>query len=289
MEHIKYIYTREMDEMTRALPDAERLEVADAINLYALHDKTMVLTPLAQGVFNAVKVYLDAQKKKEADIKAKRSKSGASHRGNQYSKGENGTSVPKCLKIKELRGDSQECKESGTNGTSVPNLLNISQLQQMEQVFQNGTSVPNSLKANELEENGTSVPNPSSSSSSSSSLDNPYNNINNINSLPHNAHTRMREWMGDNTETLTRICIRNGLIKESKTKEEMLQIIEPYIDLFLDSEMVRDDIERGYERDVKNHFINWIRNYIEKNGNNKNSARGLGRNVHQPPKDEEYW
>lgn len=120
-----FVFYREWRDALVGLPDGVRMEVYDAIVEYGVTGKLPELKPMAELAFRFIKQRMDKDIERYDEIIRKRSEAGKKHRGNQYSKeneissvGTNGTSVP-------MNGtNGTHVPSVGTNGTSIKSVDN---------------------------------------------------------------------------------------------------------------------------------------------------------------------
>ena len=136
----KFTFHHDWWDSLSELGNAEKLAAYEAIFLYAfegIEPTDSITRAVTKLIFSGI----DAQNAKANALKIKRSEAGKKHKGNQYSRpenGTNGTSVPKMEQngtngtsvpisrenVTEIPTDSSKkwnkCSKNGTNGTSVP-------------------------------------------------------------------------------------------------------------------------------------------------------------------------
>ena len=90
------------------------------------------------------------------------------------------------------------------------------------------------------------------------------NNLEDNNYLDNNnEETKLREkiegWLTDSCVRMEQLCKNNGLISSSKTNDELVKILKPYIDKFINHLLASKPTEHIDRKDTINHFANWIR------------------------------
>ena len=122
---------------------------------------------------------------------------------------------------------------------------------------------------NESSDLGTVVPTPWNSCSDDN------NNKNNNIIVVEDAHTHTREksdfdyvleWICDNEDGLQQMLYRNKLILAKTPKEEMIDIILPYVQEYYEQQLMNggEDIMRRGRRDIKQHFSQWLPKHLKK-------------------------
>ena len=73
-------------------------------------------------------------------------------------------------------------------------------------------------------------------------------------------------WVTDNEDGLQQILYRNKLIVGLTPKEEMINIILPYVQEYYEQQLMNggEDITRRGRRDIKNHFSQWLPKHLKK-------------------------
>lgn len=233
-----------------------RGELLNALLTYAFGgERRRVGAPTYEGVLTCLYNLMDAQLRKADEIRKKRAKAGKVHKGNQYqgigTNGTNGTCVPKMLKDNELQ-DPNVCARACDNNNSLYNYI-----------YNNSTErdlykkEKKKIKEKKIEES---------------------------------AETLM-EWLADNVETLQLLIHRNKLANEVGTMmvEKLLEVVRPYVSEFVKMESVREDIAQGKRRNVKSHFGNWLRVYLNNNKHgNSNDKRGNADLPAKPTKQDYF-
>ena len=90
------------------------------------------------------------------------------------------------------------------------------------------------------------------------------NNLEDNNYLDNNnEETKLREkiegWLTDSCVRMEQLCKNNGLISSSKTNDELVAILKPYIDEFINHLLASKPTEHIDRADTINHFANWMR------------------------------
>lgn len=116
------------------------------------------------------------------------------------------------------------------------------------------------------------------------------NNLDNNNYLEdnyldnNNEETNLREkiedWLTDSCVRMEQLCKNNGLISSSKTNDELVKILKPYIDEFINHLLASKPTEHIDRADTINHFANWMR--IHKKQQDDGTPK------YHIPTDEEY-
>ena len=100
----------------------------------------------------------------------------------------------------------------------------------------------------------------------------------------NNEETKLREkiegWLTDSCVRMEQLCKNNGLIRSSKTNEELVKILKPYIDEFINHLLASKPTEHIDRADTINHFANWMR--IHKKQQDDGTPK------YHIPTDEEY-
>lgn len=80
------------------------------------------------------------------------------------------------------------------------------------------------------------------------------------------AHEKVLEWITDNQVGLEQMLLRNGLVTQATSVDEMKEIIRPYAKEYYEQQLMNggDDIERRGRRDIKQHFAAWLPIRIKK-------------------------
>lgn len=80
------------------------------------------------------------------------------------------------------------------------------------------------------------------------------------------AHEKVLEWITDNEDGLQQMLYRNKLISGFTPKQEMVEIIKPYVQEYYEQQQMNggEDIERRGRRDIKQHFAAWLPIRIKK-------------------------
>ena len=117
------------------------------------------------------------------------------------------------------------------------------------------------------------------------------NNLDNNNYLEdnnyldnNNEETNLREkiegWLTDSCVRMEQLCKNNGLIDSPKTNDELVEILQPYIYVFVNHILASKPTEHIDRADTINHFANWMR--IQK------KQQDDGTHKLHIPTDEEY-
>lgn len=258
--------TETMYAMIESAEASVRGELLDALLVYAFGgERRRVGAPTYEGVLTCLYNLMDAQLRKADEIRAKRAKAGKAHKGNQY----------------QIGLDLTKLEQNGTNGT-------------------NGTSVPKILKDNELQDpnvcaracdNNNSLYNYIYNNSTERELYKKEKKKIKEKKIEESAETLMT-WLADNVETLQLLIHRNKLANEvgTMTTDELLEVVRPYVSEFVQMESVREDIAQGKRRNVKSHFGNWLRVYLNNNNNhgNSNDKRGTADLPPKPTKQDYF-
>ena len=98
-------------------------------------------------------------------------------------------------------------------------------------------------------------------------------NDNTSNIIVEDAHTHTREevdkvleWVTDNEDGLQQMLYRNQLIFGLTPKQDMIEIIKPYVQEYYEQQLMNggDDITRRGRRDIKQHFSQWLPKHLKK-------------------------
>lgn len=93
-------------------------------------------------------------------------------------------------------------------------------------------------------------------------LDNNYieeNNYLDNNNEETNLREKIEDWLTDSCVRMEQLCKNNGLISSSKTNDELVKILKPYIDEFINHLLASKPTEHIDRADTINHFANWMR------------------------------
>lgn len=88
-------------------------------------------------------------------------------------------------------------------------------------------------------------------------LDN--NNYLDNNNEETNLREKIEDWLTDSCVRMEQLCKNNGLISSSKTNDELVKILKPYIDEFINHLLASKPTEHIDRADTINHFANWMR------------------------------
>lgn len=99
---------------------------------------------------------------------------------------------------------------------------------------------------------------------------------------PTNDKQRILGWLLDDTDGLTILLHRVGLLAEPKPPNELREMVAPYVDEYYAQQRMtgKEDIERRGRSDVKQHFAYWLPKYIkyqQQTQNNNNNATSNSR------------
>ena len=70
---------------------------------------------------------------------------------------------------------------------------------------------------------------------------------------------KIEDWLTDSCVRMEQLCKNNGLISSSKTNEELVEILQPYIYVFINHLLASKPTEHIDRADTINHFANWMR------------------------------
>lgn len=100
----------------------------------------------------------------------------------------------------------------------------------------------------------------------------------------NNEETNLREkiegWLTDSCVRMEQLCKNNGLISSSKTNDELVEILQPYIYVFINHLLASKPTEHIDRADTINHFANWMR--IQKKQQDDGTPK------YHIPTDDEY-
>ena len=85
------------------------------------------------------------------------------------------------------------------------------------------------------------------------------NYLENNNNEETNLREKIEDWLTDSCVRMEQLCKNNGLISSSKTNEELVKILKPYIDEFINHLLASKPTEHIDRADTINHFANWMR------------------------------
>ena len=85
------------------------------------------------------------------------------------------------------------------------------------------------------------------------------NNLENNNNEETNLREKIEGWLTDSCVRMEQLCKNNGLINSSKTNDELVAILKPYIDEFINHLLASKPTEHIDRADTINHFANWMR------------------------------
>lgn len=85
------------------------------------------------------------------------------------------------------------------------------------------------------------------------------NNYLDNNNEETNLREKIEDWLTDSCVRMEQLCKNNGLISSSKTNEELVKILQPYIDEFINHLLASKPTEHIDRADTINHFANWMR------------------------------
>ena len=74
-----------------------------------------------------------------------------------------------------------------------------------------------------------------------------------------NLREKIEDWLTDSCVRMEQLCKNNGLISSSKTNDELVKILQPYIDEFINHLLASKPTEHIDRADTINHFANWMR------------------------------
>lgn len=155
----KFIFHKSFYDSLKSLEEKDRLRFIEYIINYAFEGTEPELDGMELTAWIVFKSKLDEDKEKWEYVRQIRSEAGKKHKGNQYTRGTNGTSVPSDNNHFE-NGTNVPSKQangtlvpnngtSGTNGTNVPNnIANGTRVPKMEQNGTNGTINNNNITRN---------------------------------------------------------------------------------------------------------------------------------------------
>ena len=106
------------------------------------------------------------------------------------------------------------------------------------------------------------------------------NNLENNNNEETNLREKIEDWLTDSCVRMEQLCKNNGLISSSKTNDELVKILQPYIDEFINHLLASKPTEHIDRADTINHFANWMR--IHKKQQDDGTPK------YHIPTDEEY-
>lgn len=85
------------------------------------------------------------------------------------------------------------------------------------------------------------------------------NYLDNNNNEETNLREKIEDWLTDSCVRMEQLCKNNGLISSSKTNDELVKILQPYIDEFINHLLASKPTEHIDRADTINHFANWMR------------------------------
>ena len=85
------------------------------------------------------------------------------------------------------------------------------------------------------------------------------NNLENNNNEETNLREKIEGWLTDSCVRMEQLCKNNGLISSSKTNDELVKILKPYIDEFINHLLASKPTEHIDRADTISHFANWMR------------------------------
>ena len=85
------------------------------------------------------------------------------------------------------------------------------------------------------------------------------NNYLDNNNEETNLREKIEDWLTDSCVRMEQLCKNNGLISSSKTNDELVKILQPYIDEFINHLLASKPTEHIDRSDTINHFANWMR------------------------------
>lgn len=85
------------------------------------------------------------------------------------------------------------------------------------------------------------------------------NNYLDNNNEETNLREKIEDWLTDSCVRMEQLCKNNGLISSSKTNDELVKILQPYIDKFINHLLASKPTEHIDRADTINHFSNWMR------------------------------
>ena len=106
------------------------------------------------------------------------------------------------------------------------------------------------------------------------------NNLENNNNEETNLREKIEGWLTDSCVRMEQLCKNNGLINSSKTNDELVEILQPYIYVFVNHILASKPTEHIDRYDTINHFANWMR--IQKKQQDDGTPK------YHIPTDEEY-
>ena len=106
------------------------------------------------------------------------------------------------------------------------------------------------------------------------------NNYLDNNNEETNLREKIEDWLTDSCVRMEQLCKNNGLISSSKTNDELVEILQPYIDEFINHLLASKPTEHIDRADTINHFANWMR--IHKKQQDDGTPK------YHIPTDEEY-
>lgn len=106
------------------------------------------------------------------------------------------------------------------------------------------------------------------------------NNYLDNNNEETNLREKIEDWLTDSCVRMEQLCKNNGLISSSKTNDELVKILQPYIDEFINHLLASKPTEHIDRADTINHFANWMR--IHKKQQDDGTPK------YHIPTDEEY-
>lgn len=106
------------------------------------------------------------------------------------------------------------------------------------------------------------------------------NNYLDNNNEETNLREKIEDWLTDSCVRMEQLCKNNGLISSSKTNDELVEILQPYIYVFVNHILASKPTEHIDRADTINHFANWMR--IQKKQQDDGTPK------YHIPTDEEY-